>query len=377
MLVWQKEKSIPTCKVAIAGDYLPASGLQLPPNRTWQDVASSFRRYFAKADVVILNLECCVDVGDAEAQPKIGLGDSFSAESGVLDFPVTLGAKVVGLANNHIYDFGAEGAARTQRALLDRGLTPLGIGRTLSEPPHTYLAETPAGQCIGVWAAARHLPNLATRKKPGIEPATRRRAEEAIAELSKQNAGMKIAYLHAGLERTNRPDPDDVTLMDDLAKMGFDVVAACHSHRISGQKTMVRGDGSSSFCFYGLGSISSGVIYSALEREGLVVILGLSETGELVRVDAHPVHLEESGWGRIPLFGDAYATLTRFVQLSEEIESGAYKQNFYADLRGDFFRKYYRDIQAALQNGGMRGLATKLGRIRMRHLNRALQRSMG
>jgi len=373
MLVWQKEGSRPVCRVAIAGDFLPASGLQLPPNCTWHDVASGFRRYFAKVDVGILNLECCVDAGDAEERPKMGLGDSFSAEAEVLDFPVTLGAKIVGLANNHIYDFGEEGARRTQQALLGRDLVPLGISRSLSEPPQTYLYEAPSGQRIGVWAAARHLTDLATRKKPGIEPATRRRAQEAITELRNQKADLTIAFLHAGLERTNRPDPDDVTLMDDLAKMSFDVVTACHSHRISGYKSIAHADGSLSFCFYGLGSISSGVIYSALEREGLVVIVGLNDAGELVRVAAHPVHLEDSGWGRIPLLGDANAALTRFAQISEEISSGIYKKHFYSDLKGDFFRKCYRDIQAAVQNGGMRGLATKLGRIRMRHLNRVLQ----
>jgi poly-gamma-glutamate capsule biosynthesis protein CapA/YwtB (metallophosphatase superfamily) len=377
MLVWQKEKSTPSCRVAIAGDFLPASGLQLPPNRTWSDVAAGFHRYFAKVHVAIMNLECCVDVGDAEAQPKMGLGDSFSADAEVLDFPEKLGAKIIGLANNHIYDFGEEGVARTRQALLSRGLVPLGVGRTLADPPQTCLAETPTGQHIGVWAAARHLADLATRRKPGIEPATRRRGEEALAELRKQNADLTIAFLHAGLERTNRPDPDDVALMDDLAKIGFDVVAACHSHRISGYKRVIRGDGSTAFCFYGLGSVSSGVIYSSLEREGLVVTLGLSDAGKLLQVDANPVHLEGSGWGRIPLFGDAYTALTRFLQVSEEIASGAYKQKFYGDLRGDFFRKYYRDIQVAVQNGGMRGLATKLGRIRMRHLNRVLQRGLG
>src|SRR5215475_9845463 len=284
MLVWQNENSNPVCKVAIAGDFLPASGLQLPANRKWNDIASGFRSYFDKTDVAILNLECCVDIGDAEVRPKMGLGDSFSVAPDVLEFPMQLGVKVVGLANNHICDFGEPGVERTRQALLARGLTPLGIGRTLSEPPQTYMAATPTGPRIGIWAAARHLADLATRKKAGIEPATRRRAEEAIAELRKQKADLKIAYLHAGLERTNRPDPDDVTLMDDLATMGFDVVTACHSHRISGYKSIIRDDGSSAFCFYGLGSICSGVIYSALEREGLVIVLSLNGAGELSRI---------------------------------------------------------------------------------------------
>ena len=77
MLLWQKEASTPSCKVAIAGDFLPASGLQLPAKQTWSDVAAGFHSYFGSTDVAIMNLECCVDVGNAEVQPKMGLGDSF------------------------------------------------------------------------------------------------------------------------------------------------------------------------------------------------------------------------------------------------------------------------------------------------------------
>lgn len=377
MLVWQEKESNPVSRVVIAGDFLPASGLQLPQGRNWRDVAAGFARYFAKADVAILNLECCVDVGESRARPKFGLGDSFSVTSEVLEFPLGLGAIIIGMANNHVHDYGEEGLARTRQALLERHLVPLGVGRTLSETPDVVVAETTAGTRIGVWAAARHLPDLARRKEPGIEPATRKRGEEALQALKAEGAKMTIAFLHAGLEHTNRPDPDDVALMQDLAKRGFDVVTACHSHRIAGHKRVCRADGSSAFCFYGLGSISSGVIYSDLEREGLVVVAGLDKSGEMARMDVHPVQLEESGCGRVPLLADAYATLSRFELLSEEISRGTYKQKFYGDIRSRLFRQQFRDIQAALQNGGMRGLASKLGRIRMRHLNRALHNGIG
>lgn len=372
MIIWQNGETNPVSRVSIAGDFLPASGLQLPTGKSWADVAAGLSRYFANVDVGILNLECCVDVGESHPRPKLGLGDSFDVSSEVLNFPFSLGSKIIGMANNHVYDFGEEGLSRTRDAVQQAGLTPVGIGKRLSETPDVIVAETADGVRVGVWASARHLPDAATHKKAGIEPATRSRGEEALKALKEQGAALKIAFLHAGLERTNRPDPDDVVFMDDLAMMGFDVVTACHSHRISGHKEVRRPNASSAFCFFGLGSLSSGVIYSDFEREGIVVVVGIDRSGSPARIEVQPVQLEQTGCGRVPSFGDAYRILERFRLLSEEIAQGSYKDRFYGDVRRDLLRRQFRDIQAALQNGGLRGLATKLGRVRMRHLNRAL-----
>ena len=375
MIVWQNGKTNPVCRVAIAGDFLPASGLQLPTGKNWADVAAGLSRYFARADVGIFNLECCVDVGESKPRPKLGLGDSFVVSSEALNFPLSLGAKIIGMANNHVFDFGEEGLNRTRDAVRRAGLIPVGFGKKLSDPPDVIVSETADGPRVGVWASARHLPDAATQKKAGLEPATRSRGKEALKTLKDQGADVKIAFLHAGLERTNRPDPDDVAFMDDLARMGFDVVTACHSHRISGYKEVRQSQASTAFCFYGLGSVSSGVSYSDFEREGLVVVVGIDRSGSLVRIEVQPVQLEQTGCGRIPSFADAYRILERFHLLSEEIAQGSYRQRFYADIRSDLLRRQFRDMRAAFENGGLRGLATKLGRVRMRHLNRALHQA--
>jgi poly-gamma-glutamate capsule biosynthesis protein CapA/YwtB (metallophosphatase superfamily) len=370
MLLWQKKDTIPECRVAIAGDFLPASGLQLPEGRTWTDVANGFRSYFSNVDAAILNLECCLGAESRKPRLKLGLGDSFSASADVLAFPKTLGTGVIGLANNHIYDYGEECVIQTKCKILESNLLPLGVGRTLSEKPDVHVAETKAGPRIGFWSAARNLVDLATRKNPGIEPATRKRGQDALNELKSRGASLAVAFLHAGLEHTNRPDPEDVALMDDLARMGFDIVTACHSHRISGYKCLPRRRSRPAFCFYGLGSISSGVLYSGLEREGLVVVVGMDASSEIVNVEVLPVYLEHSGWGRVPDVAMTRAILNRFVQLSEEIVQGVYRQRFYQDIRTALWQKQFRDLQAAIRNGGIRGLASKLGRIRTRHLHR-------
>ncbi len=377
MLLWEQAHASTDCRIAIAGDFLPASGLQLPPQLAWQQVASCLRRQFEPVDAVILNLECSVNVGECKPRRKLGLGDSFSAEPEVLDFPRALGTKIISLANNHTSDYGEEGLARTRRAILHAGLVPLGIASSISESPDVATIRTPSGLCVGFWAAACHLPELAARNKAGIEPATRKRGRAALAILNACGATVTVAFLHAGLEHSNRPDPDDVSLMDDLARLGFDIVAACHSHRIAGHKHIRRFDGSRAVCFYGLGSVSSGVMYSPLEREGLVVVAGFRRSGELVGVEAHPVYLEGSGWGTVPDTARADAILDRFMDLSQEMCDGSFRRHFYQDTGKGLWGRQLRDMQAAFANGGLRGLATKLTRVRMRHLTRVLHKSIG
>jgi poly-gamma-glutamate capsule biosynthesis protein CapA/YwtB (metallophosphatase superfamily) len=372
MILFRKKDAVPHSRLAIAGDFLPASGLRLPEGRTWGDIAKGLASHFAGVDTAILNLECCIDTEAHQPRPKPGLGDSFSAPSDVLEFPLALGATLIGLANNHIFDYGEECVAQTKRKILHRNLIPLGTGRTLSEIPDIHVAETAAGLRIGFWSAARHLADLATRKKSGIEPATRKRGEAAIHELRAQGACVAVAYLHAGMEHTNRPDPDDVSLMDDLARIGFDIVTACHSHRISGYKCLPCRYARPAFCFYGLGSISSGVLYSELEREGLVAAFDLDAAGEIVGAEVLPVYLEQSGWGQIPGAAGAQTILTRFLQLSQEIAEGTYRQKFYRDIRKNMLERQLRDFHAAIHNGGIRGFVSKLSRMRMRHLNRLL-----
>ena len=313
-----------------------------------------------------------MDVGTAKPVTKMGLGDSFAASSEALEFFSSPGVKVIGLANNHICDFGKDGIASTKARVEARGLISLGLTCNLWEPPDVCAIDTSAGPRIGIWAAARHLAELATPKKSGVEPATLQRATQALQHLRTKAADLTIAFLHAGLERTNRPDPDDVALMDELADLGFDVVTACHSHRIGGYRCIERGAGNPAFCFYGLGSITSGVMYSDLEREGLVVLVDTDAAGKLARVEVHPVHLEGQGWGRIPWLGDAHKILKRFMELSEEMESGAYKRAFYQDLKEGLSRSAFQSVRAAMRKGGIRGLASKLGRIRVRHLTRFL-----
>jgi hypothetical protein len=115
------------------------------------------------------------------------------------------------------------------------------------------------------------------------------------------------------------------------------------------------------FAFYALGSLVSGFVTCAAEGEGLIVVAGLSARGTLVRLEARPVWLAESGFGKIPSTEKKQDILARFRRLSAEIEDGSYERLFYDDVSRELSRLYLPDARAAFRAAGIRGLARKAG----------------
>jgi hypothetical protein len=127
------------------------------------------------------------------------------------------------------------------------------------------------------------------------------------------------------------------------------------------------------FSFYGLGSLVSGYVSCAAEREGVMVVAGLSATGQLVR----PVWLDEHGFGSVPGAAAKLEILERFRGLSAEVDDGSYERLFYHDVSPGLTRLYLRDARAEFRAAGIRGLAQKARRVRVRHVKRLVHKVIG
>ena len=364
-------------RVGVAGDFLPAGRLDFPGHDGWRETAAALAPHFADVTISVVNLEAVLDSSGLTARPLCGLGDIVSAPSACLEYLESICASILGLANNHSYDFGAEGVARTCEAISAHAMIALGAGRDLRGAPEVMVWQGPERVRVGFWAAARATSEPATRNCPGVEPATVARGLAALNQMRQQGARFCIALLHAGCLRTNYPDPEDVQLMDRLAEIGFDIVAASHSHRISGAKILQTDDDRQAFCFYGLGSLVSGYVSSPAEREGLIVVAGLNSEGTLVQIEVRPVLLGEGGFGEIPSPAINRAILDRLNRISGEIAGGSYERAFYRDMSNGLLRLYARDAGRAFRQFGVRGLARKAARVRMRHMKRLVHRVIG
>jgi len=107
------------------------------------------------------------------------------------------------------------------------------------------------------------------------------------------------------------------------------------------------------------------------------VVAGLSATGTLVRMEVRPVWLDESGFGIVPGAAAREEILEHFRALSTEIDDGSYQRLFYRDVSQGLTRLYLRDARAAFRAAGIRGLASKARRVRMRHMKRLVRKMIG
>lgn len=383
MIFWESnERHSIAARVAVAGDFLPAGRLNLKtpladPRELWRKMANHLAQLFDDVSVSFVNCEATLDTANLAPRRLGGLGDVVSARPECLDYLEAIRANVVGVANNHSYDFGAAGVERTRRAIEQRGMIPLGAGRNLQSAPEVLVWQGPGRIRVGFWAAARATTDASTPKSAGVEPATPDRALQALGLMKEQGAGFCVALLHAGCLRTNYPDPEDVDLMDSLAHAGFDLVTASHSHRISGARIIRKQGNRSAFCCYGLGSIVSGYVASHAEREGLVIVACFDANGALARIEVRPVLLADSGFGETLSCEASEAVLLRFRVLSDEIATGSYARLFYSDVSRGLLRLYARDARRAFREDGLRGLARKAQRIRMRHVRRLVYKVLG
>lgn len=331
---------------------------------------------FQDADVAFVNLEAPLDPADLPPRSLCGLGDIVSSPSACLDYLEAISARYVSIANNHAYDFGTGGVDRTRHAVSARTMAALGAGSDLRNDPEVAIWQGPERLRVGFWAAARATSDPSTRDSAGVEPATSARALRALNVMKRQGATFCVALLHSGCLRTCYPDPEDVRLIDRIAETGFQVVAASHSHRISGAR-ILRTSNNPTVCFYGLGSLVSGYIAHPLEREGLVIVAGLDSDGALAQIEVRPVLLAASGFGQVPAAASAGVILDRFLRISGEIEDGSYEEAFYRDVSKGLLRLYIRDARRAFQQLGLRGLARKASRVRIRHMKRLVHKVTG
>lgn len=364
-------------RIAIAGDFLPAGRLGIGASANWSGLTAPLAPLFEDVAATFLNLECALDTHGLSARALNGLGVIVSAPESSLDYLAAIHARAVGIANNHAFDFGDSGVRRTRDAIARHGFAPLGAGFTLQSPTETFLWHGPGEIRVGFWAAAKATHDPATRVRPGVEHASLDRAAEAAEQLLAKGARFRVALLHAGCLRTNRPDPEDVRLLDSIARAGFDIVTASHSHRISGGVQISRTSAAPAFIFHGLGSVASGFIASPLEREGIVVVAGLNASGALAGIELRPVWIDESGFGKVPPRERAMEILQRFDDLSAEIRDGSYERLFYQDVSAGLVGLHFRDVRSAYRQSGIRGLARKAARIRMRHVRRLVHKVVG
>src|SRR5215208_5153448 len=236
------------------------------------------------ADVVIVNLECCISEGGAPAPHRVF---HFRAPPVAAEALAQLGVDCVTLANNHALDYGPEALADTLEHLDAAGVRCVGAGANEAEARAPVTLEA-NGEQLRVVAFSDHPAEYAARsERPGIAVAdtSRRKLPTWLLEAAQGDEGQPVLVCaHWGPNMSPRPVPEVRRSARALERAGATLIAGHSAHLFHGVAGRV---------LYDLGDFIDDYAPDPTLRNDLGLLWFVElKANELVRVEALPLKLD-------------------------------------------------------------------------------------
>lgn len=239
----------------------------------------------ASGDARIANLECALTESDT---PIRKCGPNLRGRPAYARVLRDFGLTAVGLANNHVFDFGTPGLRDTCAALDSVGLPYTGLGENEQDARRPLFFDA-AGKRVALVCVAEHEYSYALRNRCGVWGFDPFDTMEDIAE-AKKRADYVLVLYHGGKEQCRYPSPRLRRACRAMVRAGADFVACQHSHCVGVYETY-RDAG----ILYGQGNFNFvGYIDHPHWRSGLLVELNDTPDGRLTPV-FHPLTVTDTG----------------------------------------------------------------------------------
>jgi poly-gamma-glutamate synthesis protein (capsule biosynthesis protein) len=222
-----------TVTVALAGDTMLGRGVARalatsPPEAL---VAPEVVAAFGQADLVVLNLECCVsergEPWDAPGKPFF-----FRGPPRAVELLARLGVDCVTLANNHALDYGFDALADTLDHLAGAGIAAVGAGADL-EQARRPVTLTAGGLRVAVVGVTDHPPDFAAApNRPGVAYADLAREVTGwlLDTVRGVEADIVVVSPHWGPNMTSAPVRHVRRAATELVAAGATLVAGHSAH---------------------------------------------------------------------------------------------------------------------------------------------------
>lgn len=198
-------------------------------------ISEGVRTLFADSDVVMVNNECTFS---KRGEPLAGKAYTFRSDPSNASILKELGVDIVGLANNHVCDYGPEALSDTLATLDEAGLPSVGAGNNLDEAkrPWYFVAN---GRKIAIVAATQiertyNYTKEATETQAGVLKTQNPDKFLEVIRRAKKKSDYVIAFVHWGSEGTNYFEKDQVNLAEQFAAAGADAIIGGHTHCLQG-----------------------------------------------------------------------------------------------------------------------------------------------
>jgi poly-gamma-glutamate synthesis protein (capsule biosynthesis protein) len=248
----------------------------------YSDFSWPFRKIsdlLSEADITLVNLESHFRVG---CRPT-DTGMVFCADPRAIEGLTFAGIDIVNLANNHMFNQGADGLVDTAAILSKSSINSVGLGKTfITNIKNTKVA----------FLGFTDIPPVAG----GISGATKENIQKQISE-AKKESDVVIATFHWGNEYSRR-SLHQVELAHLAIDSGADVIIGHHPHWVQEIENY-----KDKPIYYSLGNLVFDQMWSEETKKGLVVKLTF-EGNSLVNQEQIPVKIYDYGQPSLVEFGN-------------------------------------------------------------------------
>lgn len=218
------------------------------------------------ADITVGNLESPI----SERGTRMGSIYSFRADPRAIEGLLHAGLGVLSIANNHIWDYGADATNDTISLLEDAGIGVIGGGADYEQAHKAFIKEV-KGVKIAFLGYTNLVPVLTTSKtsKPAIASLD---VSEIISDISesKKVADLVVVSLHWGNEYETIQSLEQEKIAKALVNAGAKLIIGHHPHVV---QPVEEYDGS--FIAYSLGNFVFDQNFSPETKKGLVLKVSL------------------------------------------------------------------------------------------------------
>ena len=245
-------------KILILGDLFP---------KTVQEVPS-----LEKNDFCVANLECAITENE---QAILKDGPSLKVPTSKIEILKQLGVNLVGLANNHVMDFGEQGLDETINTLKDNNIEYAGCSLGKNS-----VVKTINNIKFGFYFVSEHQYN---NKVNVLEE---KRCLDEIKNL-KDKTDFVIVFFHGGKEYYKYPTPLQQANCHKFVDNGADFVVCQHSHCVGCKETYNNAE-----IIYGQGNFVFPFSNNEHFKTGMIIRLEFDESKKCVSSFIPTVHKE-------------------------------------------------------------------------------------
>ena len=195
-----------------------------------REALPGLKKYFADGNLNIFNLETAVTDQEKKEEKEY----NFKTNLAFLKTLHSVGFNLATVANNHSYDFGAEGFLNTLQTLDKAGIKYVGGGVNSAIAYQGQIFKM-KGLRIGVLGIAKvngGPASIAGKEKPGTTNGYDAASTESAITAIKMVSDIVIVLVHWGEEGSFCPRPAELSSARKWQSLGADIIVGSHTHTL-------------------------------------------------------------------------------------------------------------------------------------------------